>query len=401
MSSGKIVLGVSGGIAAYKSGALVRLLASRGLSVRCVLTSAAESFVAPLTLEVLSGEAVIRNEYLQARGSGRELHIELARWADALVVAPATANTLARLALGLADDFLSTFALGFPGPAIVAPAMHSSMWNHPTVQEHVRQLAARGVQVVGPEEGALASGEVGWGRMAEPEEIAAALVKRLAKAASLRGRMVLISAGPTREKIDPVRFLSNRSSGKMGFALAAEAARRGAETHLVAGPVRLETPLGVERHDVESAAEMAATMKALAPEADLIVMAAAVADFAPSRQSGQKLKKASGPPKIELVATEDILSTLAEMAPDAVRVGFAAETEDIDGGARQKLESKKAHFIVANDVSRAAIGFASDDNEVTVWSRDDNPIVIPLQSKRQLASDLIELFARELDRERV
>lgn len=399
MSSGKIVLGVSGGIAAYKSGALVRLLTAHGLSVRCALTSAAESFVAPLTLEILSGQEVIRNEYLQAGGNGRELHIELARWADALVVAPATANTLARLALGLAEDFLSTFALGFAGPAIVAPAMHSSMWSHPTVQDHARQLAARGVQVVGPDEGLLASGEVGWGRMAEPEVIVAALVRRLATAASLRGHTVLISAGPTRERIDPVRFLSNRSSGKMGFALAAEAARRGALTHLVAGPVKLDTPLGVERHDVESAAEMAEAMRALAPKADLIIMAAAVADFAPSRQSGHKLKKANGLSKVELVATEDILTSLAEVAPKAVRVGFAAETEDIDAGAREKLQTKKAHFIVANDVSRADIGFASDDNEVTVWSRNSEPIVLPLQSKRHLAAELVELFSRELERD--
>ncbi len=399
MSSAKIVLGVSGGIAAYKSAALVRLFSARGFAVRCVLTAAAESFVAPLTLEVLSGEAVARDEYLEANGSGRELHIDLARWADAVVIAPATAHTLARLALGLSDDFLTTFALAFPGPMIVAPAMHSAMWSHPTVQEHVQQLIARDVLMVGPDEGLLASGEIGWGRMAAPEAIVEVVTEALATTSSLHGRTVVVSAGPTREAIDAVRFLTNRSSGKMGFALAAEAARRGAVTHLVAGPVSLETPLGVDRHDVQSAAEMAAAMETLAPKADLIIMAAAVADFAPRAKSERKLKKADGPPRLELVPTEDILAGLAVKAPNAIRVGFAAETEKIDDAAAEKLKNKKADFIVANDVSRRDIGFASDDNEVTVWSRDEEPLALPLQSKRRLASQLIELFARRLEQD--
>lgn len=397
MSSAKIILGVSGGIAAYKTPALVRLLTAREFAVRAVMTRAAESFVAPLTLEILSGESVVRNEYLEANGSGRELHIDLAQWADALVIAPATAHTMARLALGLADDFLSTFALAFTGPTLVAPAMHSAMWEHPTVQEHASQLTARGVRLVGPEEGPLASGEDGWGRMVEPSAIVSAVLEALATATSLRGSTVLVSAGPTRETIDPVRFLSNRSSGKMGFALAAEAARRGAVTHLVAGPVSLETPMGVERHDVQSAAEMGAAMQALAPDADLIIMAAAVADFSPRGGSDRKLKKGDGPPQLDLVPTEDILTGLAEKAPTALRVGFAAETEEVEAGAREKLRAKKVDFVVANDVSRPDIGFASDNNEVTVWTREGEAVSFPLQSKRQLASELMELFARRLD----
>lgn len=400
MSPGKIALGVSGGIAAFKSAVLVRLLARRGYSVRCVLTAAAESFVAPLTLEVLTGQAVIRDEYLEANGSGHELHIELSRWADILAIAPATANTLARLALGLADDFLSTFALAFSGPLVVAPAMHSTMWADPTVQEHVRALASRGALVVGPEEGPLASGETGMGRMAEPEAIVSALVQSLEPVTSLAGRTVLVSAGPTRETIDPVRFFSNRSSGKMGFALAAEAARRGASTHLVAGPVSLTTPAGVQRHDVGSAAEMAAKMNVLAPDADLIIMAAAVSDFAPRSVATEKLKKADGPPRLDFVPTADILAGLAKLAPQAVRVGFAAETEELESRARQKLREKEVDFLIANDVSRSDIGFASDNNEVTVWTKDDEPVALPLQSKRELASKLMELFAHRLGRER-
>ncbi|HKI86418.1 MAG TPA: bifunctional phosphopantothenoylcysteine decarboxylase/phosphopantothenate--cysteine ligase CoaBC [Thermoanaerobaculia bacterium] len=399
MSPGKIALGVSGGIAAFKSAALVRLLTGRGYSVRCVLTAAAESFVAPLTLEVLSGQAAIRDEYLEANGSGRELHIELSQWADVLAIAPATAHTLARLALGLADDFLSTFALAFPGPLIVAPAMHSAMWAHPTVQEHVRVLASRGALFVGPEEGRLASGEIGMGRMAEVEVIATAIDGRLASDTSLAGRTVLVSAGPTREAIDPVRFLSNLSSGKMGFAIAAEAARRGALTHLVAGPVALDTPEGVERRDVRSAAEMAVAMKELAPGADLIVMAAAVADFTPRGAAREKLKKSDGPPRIDLIPTEDILASLAKVAPRSVRVGFAAETEDLESRAREKLRTKDVHFLVANDVSRVDIGFASDNNEVTVWTKDEDPRAFPLQSKRELASELMDLFAQRIGRE--
>src|SRR4051812_12813300 len=281
----RVLLGVSGGIAAYKSAELVRRLRSRGHEVRCALTRSAVSFVTPLTLEVLSGHQVYQEEYLAATGSGEEAHITAAAWADVLCVAPATTHALARLALGLGDDFLTTTALAFAGPVVVAPAMHSVMWEQEATQGHVGTLKRRGVWFAGPVEGPLASGEVGMGRMAEPEEIVR-MIEATGGGGPLAGRTVLITAGPTFEPVDPVRFLGNRSSGRMGFALAAEAVRRGARTILVAGPVALPTPSGVTRVDVVTAREMERAVHEHAPAADLIVMAAAVADFRPRRPAG-------------------------------------------------------------------------------------------------------------------
>src|SRR3954468_4370512 len=272
----RVLLGISGGIAAYKSAELVRRLRARGHEVRCALTRSAVSFVAPLTLEVLSGRPVHQEEYLTPGVGGEEEHIAAAAWAEVLCVAPATTHVLARLALGLADDFLTTTALAFTGPLVVAPAMHSSMWEKPTTRQHAAALKGRGVWFAGPVEGPLASGEVGMGRMAEPEAIVEA-VEASAGLGPLAGRTVLVTAGPTHEPLDPVRFLGNRSSGKMGFALAAEAARRGARVVLVAGPVALASPPGVQRVDVVTALEMEKAVREQAPAADLIVMAAAVA----------------------------------------------------------------------------------------------------------------------------
>lgn len=386
----RVLLGVSGGIAAYKAAALVRRLRADGHEVRCALTPRASAFVAPLTLEVLSGSPVWGEEYLEANGSGEELHVTAGQWTDALVVAPATASVLARLALGLADDFLTTTALVFSGPVVIAPAMHEAMWNKPSVAGHVATLVDRGARVVGPEEGALASGEVGVGRMAEPDAIAAAVADVLA--GPLAGRRVVVGAGPTREPIDPVRFLSNRSSGKMGFALAAEAARRGARTVLVAGPVALPTPAGVRRVDVTTAREMEAALAEEAPGADLVVMAAAVADHRPRSPARSKLKKRDGPPTLELVENPDILAGLAEVAPDARRVGFAAETDALEEEARGKLAAKRVDFLVANDVSRDDVGFESDENEVTVLFREGDPVRLSRRPKRRLAGDLLDLF---------
>jgi len=391
----RVLLGVTGGIAAYKSPELVRRLRDGGFEVQCILTPTAAAFVSALTLEVVSGSPVLGEEYLQPGVGGAELHIQTATLGDLLLIAPATAHTLAALALGLADNMLLTTALAFTGPVLVAPAMHAAMWNQPAVAARVAELRARGVELVGPVEGPLASGEVGVGRMAEVPELVAAVRRRLA-AGPLAGRHLLIAAGPTHEPIDPVRFLGNRSSGKMGFALAAEAARRGARVSLVAGPVALPTPAGVERFDVETALEMEARVRELAPASDVIVLAAAVADFRPRTAAPVKLKRGAGVPQIDLVPNPDILAGLPAVAPRALRVGFAAETGEADAEAARKLLAKGAHLLVANDVSRSDIGFGSDQNEVTVHRRDREPLRLSRRPKTQLAGDLLDLIAGEL-----
>jgi phosphopantothenoylcysteine decarboxylase / phosphopantothenate---cysteine ligase len=393
----RVLLGVSGGIAAYKSAEMVRRFRGRGHEVRCALTRSAASFVTPLTLEVLSGRPVDQEEYLTATGTGEEAHITAAAWAHVLCVAPATTHVLARLALGLADDFLTTTALAFTGPVVVAPAMHSSMWEKPSTQEHVDTLRRRGVWLVGPVEGPLASGESGMGRMAEPAAIVEA-VEAAAGAGPLAGRTVLVTAGPTHEPVDPVRFLGNRSSGRMGFALAAEAARRGARVVLVAGPVALPTPPGVTRVDVVTAREMERAVHEHAPAADLVVMTAAVADFRPLRIAPAKIKKEQGLPAIELEENPDILAGLRRIAPGAVLAGFAAETDDLERNAVAKLERKGADFLVANDVSRADIAFGSLANEVTVFRRDGEPVFLSRRPKDELAASLLDLFTAKLSR---
>lgn len=396
----RVLLGVSGGIAAYKSAELVRRLQARGHQVRCALTRSAGSFVTPLTLEVLSGHPVYQEEYLTATGSGEEAHITAAAWAEVLCVAPATTHVLARLALGLADDFLTTTALAFSGPVVVAPAMHTAMWEKETTRQHVEVLRRRGVWFVGPAEGPLASGEVGMGRMADPEAIAQA-VEASAGAGPLAGRAVLVTAGPTHEPIDPVRFLGNRSSGRMGFALAAEAARRGARVVLVAGPVSLATPPGVVREDVVTAEDMERAVLRHAPAADLIVMAAAVSDFRPSRPAAGKIKKEQGLPVLELAQNPDILAGLRDVAPHAVLAGFAAETEDLERNARAKLQQKRADFLIANDVSRSDIAFEREDNEVTVFRSEAPPLFLHRRPKAELAASLFDLFTATLsERER-
>lgn len=391
----RVLLGVSGGIAAYKSAELVRRLRSRGHEVRCALTRSAVSFVAPLTLEVLSGQAVYQEEYLAATGSGEEAHIAAAAWAEVLCVAPATTHLLARLALGLGDDFLTTTALAFAGPVVVAPAMHPVMWEQEPTRLHVESLRRRGVRFAGPVEGPLASGEVGMGRMAEPEEIARE-IEAAAGSGPLAGRTVLVAAGPTFEPVDPVRFLGNRSSGRMGFALAAEAARRGARVVLVAGPVALPTPSGVTRFDVVTAREMERAVHEHAPAADLIVMAAAVADFRPRRPADRKIKKEQGLASIELEENPDILAGLRAAAPRALLVGFAAETDDLERNARAKLARKGADLLVANDVSRSDIAFGSADNEVTVYRREGEPVFLSRRPKGELAASLFDLFTATL-----
>ncbi|HVS01609.1 MAG TPA: bifunctional phosphopantothenoylcysteine decarboxylase/phosphopantothenate--cysteine ligase CoaBC [Thermoanaerobaculia bacterium] len=393
--SRRLLLGVSGGIAAVKAPDLVRRLRERDLEVRCALTRAAEAFVTPLALEVLSGHPVYGEAYLSPGRDGVEQHVEAARWAELLLVAPATAHALARLAHGLADDFLTTAALAFRGPLVVAPAMHPRMWEHPATRRNCETLAGRGVRFLGPEVGPLASGEEGVGRMSEPQVLADAVAGMLA-AGPLSGARVLVTAGPTWEPVDPVRVLANRSSGKMGFALAAEAAARGAAVTLVAGPVALPTPWGVERVDVETAREMRDAALGAAPDADLVLMTAAVADFRPRDPASRKLKRQEGVPRLELEATPDILADLVAAAPGAVVVGFAAETDDLRATARAKLERKGVDFLVANDVSRRDVGFGSDFNEVVVFRRQGEPVALPRAAKRQLAGPLLDLFAAAL-----
>ena len=394
-----VLLGVTGGIAAYKAALLVRLLRADGHSVRCACTAAAEQFVTPLTLEVLSGSPVFGQEYLSANGSGEELHITAAEWADVVCIAPATTHTLVRLALGLGDDFLTTTMLAYSGPVVVAPAMHSEMWGKASTQEAVEKLVGRGVRIVGPAEGRLASGEVGIGRMEEPEVIASA-VRRAASDGALRGKRVCITAGPTHEPIDPVRFLGNRSSGRMGFALAQAALDRGADVDLIAGPTSLPTPHGAARHDVRSALEMKAALDEVAGHADLVIMCAAVADFRPREPADQKIKRAGREEmRVELVQNPDLLLGLRDSAGAAVRVGFAAETSALETEAKAKLERKGAHFLCANDVSRGDIGFESEHNEVVVFDDRGGRTALPRAPKTEIAAQLIALFHERLREE--
>ena len=399
--SPNIILGVSGGIAAYKAPELIRRLRDRGAKVRCGLSANAARFVSPLALEVVTGHAVYDEGYLEPSGRGVEEHIELSDWADCLVVAPATASVLARLALGLGTDFLSTLALAWSGPLVVAPAMHPKMWNHPATQENLRTLVGRGVHCVGPETGPLASGEIGVGRMSEPESLVERIFDLLSSPSvraetSLAGLNVLVSAGPTREPVDPVRFLGNRSSGKMGFALAEEAARRGADVHLVSGPVALRTPVGVARVDVETALEMREALVERVGEADLVFMAAAVADYRPREAAPEKLKKSVGPPVFELIENPDILVELSAVKGDRLMVGFAAETDNLLRNAREKMGRKRCDLLVANDVSRSDIGFEVDANEVTVLSREGEDRVLARRPKAELAAALLDIVEEEL-----
>ena len=399
MTAPRVLLGVGGGIAAYKAAELVRRLVGAGCEVRCALSRSAESFLPPLTLEVLSEHAVYRQEYLTATGRGEESHIVAAQWADVICLAPATAHLLGRFSLGLADDFITTTLLAFKGPVVAAPAMHDVMWRQAAVQENVARLDARGVLRVGPEEGPLASGEWGMGRMASPETIADAVVRAAegSSSQSLDGRQVVVSAGPTHEALDPVRFLGNRSSGKMGFALAAEAARRGAQVTLVAGPVSLPTPAGVERIDVLTALEMRDAVHLAAVEADLVIMTAAVADYRPKEPLRSKHKKQDGPLELELIPNPDILLGLADVAPEALRVGFAAETEISESEAWGKLERKRAHVMVWNLVARSDIGFGADHNEVTLYRKGSEPTPLSRRPKTELAGDLLDHFADLLE----
>ena len=386
----RIVLCVTGGIAAYKAADLARRLQDAGAQVRVVMTEAATRFITPMTFQALTGQAVRTSLWDEAAEAAMG-HIELARWADRLLVAPASADAIARLAAGLAGDLLGTLYLATEAPLVLAPAMNRVMWAHPATQANLATLQARGAQVLGPGEGDQACGEVGAGRMLEPLQIVAALQA----AGALAGRRLLITAGPTFEDLDPVRFIGNRSSGKMGFALAAEAARQGAEVTLVAGPVALSTPAGVHRLDVRSAEQMRAAVLAALPGQDAFIGAAAVADFRPAQVASTKIKKSAGLPQVEWTATPDILTEVAAHAQrPALVVGFAAETDDLEAHARDKLARKRVDLIAANRVD-AGLGFEADDNALTVFAADGTR-EIARQSKVGVARELLAIVAERL-----
>jgi phosphopantothenoylcysteine decarboxylase/phosphopantothenate--cysteine ligase len=386
----RVIVGVTGGIAAYKSAELVRRLKEAGAEIRVVMTAAATRFITPLTLQALSGQPVHRH-LLDAATENAMGHIELARWADVVVVAPASANSMAKLARGLADDLLSTLCLATDAPVVVAPAMNHVMWSHPATQANRRLLEERGVRLLGPAKGDQACGESGPGRMVEPMEIVAALVGMFAGGA-LEGKKLLITAGPTREAIDPVRFLSNRSSGKMGYALAEAAAAAGAEVILVSGPVDLPCPSRVKRIMVESAAEMHAAVMELLSDRDILIAAAAVADYAPSLPAKRKIKKGEATFELHLERTSDIVADVAGLPRRPFVVGFAAETEELESNARSKLETKGLDMVAANQVGDSDRGFESDNNALTVFWRGGGA-ELPLASKSRVARQLIELIA--------
>lgn len=388
-----ILLGVSGGIAAYKSAELVRALRADGFRVQAVMTRAATKFTTPLTLASLTGTKVITDLFADASADdtlhSAIAHIDAAKNANLLLVAPATADILAKFALGLADDFLSTAHLAFEGPLVLAPAMNTRMWEHPATRENLELLRSRGARIVEPASGELACGTTGPGRLADPDAILRVVRDALRGKRDMDRECVLITAGPTREALDPVRYLSNRSSGRMGFALAEEAERRGARVILVAGPVALPTPEGCERVDVESAQEMHDAVMALIGEASVAVMAAAVADYRPTARAERKLKKRDGPPSFELEETPDILRAAGRRTGDCILIGFAAETENLEINARRKLESKGCDLVVANPVG-GSTGFDVEVNQGMILAPGAQAVHLAPMSKSQMAERIFD-----------
>lgn len=389
----RVLLGVTAGIAAYKAVELARLLVKDGAEVQVAMTRSAAEFVGPMTFQAITGRPV-RDRLFDPQHEAAMGHIELARWADAIVIAPATADFLARLAAGIADDLLTTLCLASDAALLVAPAMNQAMWRHSATQDNVARLASRGLTILGPDQGEQACGDTGPGRMLEPTAIAQALRDELTDG-RLRGRRVLLTAGPTREALDPVRYLGNRSSGKMGFALAAAAASRGAEVELISGPVTLPTPDGVRRTDVVSALQMREAVMAAVPGTDVFIACAAVADFRPASVAGQKIKKTRETLTLELVRNPDILSEVAALPNRPMCVGFAAETNDVASYAEQKRRAKGLDMIAANEVSDSQ-GFEQDDNALLVlWEGGEQ--ALPMQSKQRLAGQLIDLITDHLN----
>jgi phosphopantothenoylcysteine decarboxylase/phosphopantothenate--cysteine ligase len=389
----KIALGVGGGIAAYKAAEILRLLLDRGIRVQVIMTDAAQEFVRPLTFAALSGEKVITGMFT----GGAEIdpnidsaieHIAVAQSIDALAVVPATADVLAKFAQGIANDFLTTLHLATTAPIVVAPAMNVNMWEHPATRQNIETLRSRGVKIVEPGSGYLACGMTGPGRLAENEAIVAAILEALGASQDLAGETVLITAGPTREKIDPVRYLSNRSSGRMGSALAESALRRGARVLLVSGPTAINPPAAAEVTRVESAAQMRDAVLSLLPMSSLVIMTAAVADYTVANPATQKIKRGAEM-KLALEPTPDVLAEISREKRSQVVVGFAAETEDVIANARKKLRAKSLDAIVVNDVSREGIGFDSDRNAVTIITPSET-IPVPETTKWEVAQRVLD-----------
>ncbi len=393
----KIALGVTGGIAAYKAAEIVRLLQDRGVRVQVVMTASAQEFVRPLTFAALSGEKVITGMFEadeQPNLDSAVEHIAVAQSIDALLVAPATADTLAKFAQGIANDFLSTLYLATKAPVLVAPAMNVNMWEHSATRANLEVLRQRGVQIVEPGSGYLACGMIGAGRLAEPEQIVAATLERLGVSQDLAGETVLVTAGPTHEPIDPVRYLGNRSSGKMGYALAEAALRRGAKVILVSGPTALTPPAAAQTIFVETAQQMRTTVLDRWEHTSIIIMAAAVADYHVTNPATEKIKR-NGPLELQLEPNPDILADLGSLRATTgkkspVLIGFAAETDHLLENARAKLAKKRVDAIVLNDVSRADIGFNSERNAVTIVTADD-AITVPEASKMEIAQKILDV----------
>jgi phosphopantothenoylcysteine decarboxylase/phosphopantothenate--cysteine ligase len=398
MTQLRITLGVTGGVAAYKAAELVRRLQQEGFTVQVVMTRGAREFITPLTFAALTGQKVITDLFAESGGEANLEsaieHIAVAQRTDLLLVAPATADILAKFARGIADDFLTTLYLASTAPVVVAPAMNVNMWNHAATQENVEMLRARGVKIVDPDEGYLACGMTGAGRLASQEQIVAAVRETLHFRRDLEGQTVLVTAGPTCEDLDPVRYLTNRSSGKMGYAVAEAAARRGARVILVSGPTSLESPAGVERIAVRTAEDMHRAVQEKFPESSIAIFAAAVADYRPVQSFDQKIKRDKQPLTLSLEATPDILASVAKNKGDRLVVGFAAETERVAENARKKLTAKNADMIVANDVTAEGAGFDHDTNIVTLFARDGRDLPLPRMSKTEVAQRILDEVVR-------
>jgi phosphopantothenoylcysteine decarboxylase/phosphopantothenate--cysteine ligase len=395
----RITLGVTGGVAAYKAAELVRLLQQDGLTVQVVMTRGAREFVTPLTFAALSGQKVITDLFEKSSTGEANLesaieHIAVAQRTDLLLVAPATADILAKFARGIADDFLTTLYLATTAPVIVAPAMNVNMWNHAATQENIEKLRARGVKIVNPDEGYLACGMTGAGRLAGQQEILAAVRENLHTQKDLQGETIVVTAGPTCEDLDPVRYLTNRSSGKMGYAVAEASVGRGAKVSLVSGPVNLETPAGVERIDVRTAEEMRVAVMDRLAASTIAIFAAAVADYRPAETQNAKMKRNKEPLTLRLEPTPDILAEAAQTKGHRLIVGFAAETDHVAENARKKLAAKNADLIVANDVTAEGAGFDYDTNIVTLFSRDGRDLALPKLNKSEVAQSILDEVVR-------
>lgn len=398
LTNKKIVLGVTGGIAAYKAIALTSKLSQAGATVQVILTEGAQEFVTPLSFQAISRQPVYTDTFDEL-DPGKIQHVDLSDWADLFIIAPATANLIGKYANGIADDMLTTTLLATTAPVYIAPAMNVDMYEHPAVQENLDRLQKRGVQLIDPNEGYLACGYTGKGRLAEPEDIVAYLESKFSSNQLLAGKNILVTAGPTQEKIDPVRYLTNYSSGKMGFSVAEAAAEMGANVTLVAGPVDLPTPKHVNRIDVISTEDMYQAVLKHFPTQDIVIKSAAVSDYRAKKQATEKIKKQSEQMSIEVERNKDILKTLGKQKTDQFLVGFAAETTDVKRYGQEKLTEKNLDAIVINDVSKEGIGFGSDDNEVLILLKDGEEIAINKTSKLVIARQLLSKIAEKLKAE--